>query len=441
MFARFGLMALMISLAAGCDEEAKASTGDDASDGTTMAYDDTDVLARLDALEAAVDTMQEGVEANAAAIAAIDTSVLSYRLDEVEEQIDLLGGDLDLTAINDQIAANTEAIAAVTDIVSTVDANTASIEILEETGFATTLWVTAQHYGSADDIENNAATIAANSTQMATNTESIASNAAEIAAITGAVDLYDLVANVADLDIRVSAIDESYVTETILAATVEGINASLATVTTAIDENYASIVGNLENTTTNTAKIEGNIINIDTNKSTIVDMTATVGENYTNILGLQTADDLHDDEIDSLFLSIDDMDTIPGLSSYLTVDESTHTVQFSGANVQLINGGDWDATSEKNGLGNLIIGYNEELMVWGDPLGWVAEDERSGSHNLVVGGHHSFTGSSGIVSGDANRLYASQTAAIGGNNILCTEGACVGWLYADGLTLEAAPTW
>ncbi len=67
------------------------------------------------------------------------------------------------------------------------------------------------------------------------------------------------------------------------------------------------------------------------------------------------------------------------------------TIRFTGVNVQVVNGlkstngfpFDPDSVDPLdtvvNGVGNLIVGYNE----LGNPLGF--GDDRTGSHNIVVG--------------------------------------------------------
>ena len=77
------------------------------------------------------------------------------------------------------------------------------------------------------------------------------------------------------------------------------------------------------------------------------------------------------------------------------------TLRISRINVQVVNG--LDATNgypadpdsidtldtRTNGLGNLIVGYNE--------LGTPGEDNRTGSHNLVVGHGNSYSSFGGWV--------------------------------------------
>ena len=71
----------------------------------------------------------------------------------------------------------------------------------------------------------------------------------------------------------------------------------------------------------------------------------------------------------------------------------TKTIRISGVNVQVVNG--VGATESSNGLGNLIVGYQE--------LGNEREsDDRTGSHYVVVGQKNNYTRFGGIVSGHSN---------------------------------------
>jgi hypothetical protein len=67
---------------------------------------------------------------------------------------------------------------------------------------------------------------------------------------------------------------------------------------------------------------------------------------------------------------------------------------ISGANLNIINGA--GSTQTANGLGNLIIGYNEAR---GSGL-----DFRGGSHNLVIGQQSNYTSFGGIIGGYQNTI-------------------------------------
>jgi hypothetical protein len=88
---------------------------------------------------------------------------------------------------------------------------------------------------------------------------------------------------------------------------------------------------------------------------------------------------------------------------------------ITGANLHLVNGlGSTTCTNEQfepipdcpNGLGNLIVGYNE--------IGEFRENIRTGSHNVVVGSENDFSCFGGIIVGLANTIsgdFASVSGA------------------------------
>ena len=66
------------------------------------------------------------------------------------------------------------------------------------------------------------------------------------------------------------------------------------------------------------------------------------------------------------------------------------------------------------GLGNLIVGYNELLRPRPPPSG--GTDIRTGSHNLVVGLHHSFSSFAGFVTGSSNFVTGAYASITGGTD-------------------------
>ena len=78
------------------------------------------------------------------------------------------------------------------------------------------------------------------------------------------------------------------------------------------------------------------------------------------------------------------------------------TVQFSGVNVQIVNGE--GKTASVNGEGNLVIGYDENAQ----------SRPQTGSHNLILGEQQEFTSFAGILSGFENAMTARFATAIGG---------------------------
>jgi hypothetical protein len=79
------------------------------------------------------------------------------------------------------------------------------------------------------------------------------------------------------------------------------------------------------------------------------------------------------------------------------------TVQFSGVNLQLVNGSGSETTL--NGEGNLVIGY--------DP----SPGAQTGSHNLVLGtNQQSDTSYGGIDAGEQNTISAATASVLGGSS-------------------------
>lgn len=86
------------------------------------------------------------------------------------------------------------------------------------------------------------------------------------------------------------------------------------------------------------------------------------------------------------------------------------TIRISGANLQIVSGvGTTDG--EINGLGNLIIGYNEERTP--DNGG----NDRSGSHMLVLGTEQNYTSFGGIVAGKQNTTSGTFSSILGGSEM------------------------
>ena len=84
-------------------------------------------------------------------------------------------------------------------------------------------------------------------------------------------------------------------------------------------------------------------------------------------------------------------------------------IVFEGANIHVRSGSgstNDGGTGEYLGLGNLIIGYNENCC--GGP------DNRVGSHNLVIGSLHQYTSYGGFVAGYRNELHAAYGTIAGG---------------------------
>jgi hypothetical protein len=91
------------------------------------------------------------------------------------------------------------------------------------------------------------------------------------------------------------------------------------------------------------------------------------------------------------------------LTLVTTADELPE-VRITGANLRLVNG--LGHTFTANGLGNLLVGYNEPRSR--------GTNTRTGSHNVVVGMRHNFSEYGGLVVGLANELNGPWAAVSGG---------------------------
>ncbi len=131
--------------------------------------------------------------------------------------------------------------------------------------------------------------------------------------------------------------------------------------------------------------------------------------------------------------------SVLALGPYLTVDTTKKLVLFQGVNLQLVNGA--NATNSRNGLGNLIIGYNlprndgryfcsdgqytDQGACEGANETW-AVSLKTGSHYFVIGDYNNYSQWGGLVVGSLNTSngpYASVSG--GGHNTASVIGASV----------------
>jgi hypothetical protein len=123
---------------------------------------------------------------------------------------------------------------------------------------------------------------------------------------------------------------------------------------------------------------------------------------------------------------------IDDLQTYVNVDDVSDpgrpVITVSGANLQIVNG--LGSTPTVNGVGNLIVGYDESMTglctimvnapLIDDAAGctggfWLsATPLKTGSHNVVVGAKHTYTSNSALVAGTANFSRAVGASITGG---------------------------
>jgi hypothetical protein len=97
--------------------------------------------------------------------------------------------------------------------------------------------------------------------------------------------------------------------------------------------------------------------------------------------------------------------------------------QIIGTNVSILDGS--GATESKTGLGNLIVGYNENGS---------NGDDQTGTHNLVVGRGHHYSSFGGLVAGEANSITGRFNSISGGTG----NSTAAFWSTVSGGTSNAA---
>lgn len=112
------------------------------------------------------------------------------------------------------------------------------------------------------------------------------------------------------------------------------------------------------------------------------------------------------------------IESLEGKTAAIDADDSA--VRFVGVNVY-VQDGSGATVGEGNGTGNLIIGYDE-----GDP------EDKTGSHNLVMGEGNQYLGSSGFVSG-RNSDIGDFGFVLGGLRNKATDGVIVGSGYGTSI--------
>ena len=117
----------------------------------------------------------------------------------------------------------------------------------------------------------------------------------------------------------------------------------------------------------------------------------TEGSTSSSLTSLITTVEDRVREVESLTTSFESrISSIETKTQSITMEESSRSLIITGVNLHSRNGK--GETWSTNGTGNLIVGYNESDQGEG-------EEDRSGSHNIVIGPYHSFPSFGGIVTG------------------------------------------
>jgi hypothetical protein len=109
------------------------------------------------------------------------------------------------------------------------------------------------------------------------------------------------------------------------------------------------------------------------------------------------------------------------LGPFVTVDPNPEigvigpNITFTGANIHIVSGsGMTNDNGNPRGLGNLIIGYDEDPALFGRSV--LNTGGRGGSHNLVIGSGHRFTMAAfgGLLAGELNTISNLGASVSGG---------------------------
>ena len=165
---------------------------------------------------------------------------------------------------------------------------------------------------------------------------------------------------------------------------------------------------------------------ITTLEAQVAALQQTVSTQAGQIAGLQSTVANQGTQITSLQKSV-----IP-LLTVVSFDPAHNLVQFRGVNVQIVNG--QGTTSTTNGVGNLIIGYNEDagnargtctVSIHGvsdtfEPVcindGGTFTRSLGGSHNVVIGVGHGYSSFGGMVVGQDNLVTGTFAVVSSGEN-------------------------
>jgi cell division protein FtsB len=158
------------------------------------------------------------------------------------------------------------------------------------------------------------------------------------------------------------------------------------------DKKIEALEAKLESLQATVSALESQIDTLQTGNATLQSQLAAVQSNHALLLGP--------------FVNVDPNPEIGVIGP---------NIIFSGANIHIVSGsGRTNDNGNRTGLGNLIIGYDEDpRMVLPNPL---QPGDRGGSHNLVIGSWHRFTQAAygGFVAGQANLITNVGASVIAG---------------------------
>jgi hypothetical protein len=192
------------------------------------------------------------------------------------------------------------------------------------------------------------------------------------------------------------------------------VNANFTAVETAVDDNDGRIAALEAALATLQATVTSQAATINILQKTALSQSSAITALQSNLAAVQSSQ-------------------VMALDPYLSVDTAGDPrgplVRLAGVNLQIVNG--LGGTDSVNGLGNLIIGYDEvniditlercsdgtydDQASCEDAKGIWSHSHKSGSHYLVAGSQDSYSQYGGIVTGYRNFVTGPYSSVTGGN--------------------------
>lgn len=198
--------------------------------------------------------------------------------------------------------------------------------------------------------------------------------------------------------------------ETVLATRIEDLETAIAALDALVAGNAQDILANENATIVNGANISNNVGNIASNNAALATNATAIAGNATGIANNVSQISTIGTTLTNQGVAISTLENsnVMDLEPYISVgtDISNFSAVFiSGVNLYIRNGTGRTTDGAVNGLGNLIVGYNE-LRGSGDV--------RSGSHNIVIGRENNYSSYGGLVAGYNNTTSNNYASVLGG---------------------------
>jgi hypothetical protein len=228
-------------------------------------------------------------------------------------------------------------------------------------------------------------------------------------------------------------------------------NANTPAVASQVNDNFSAVATGVNGNASDIANVQTLITSL---QNTVSTLQTTVNDQANTITTLQGSISDQASTITTLQGTINtqastisalqnDLDVVEG-NSVLALDgklvsitdpaTGQPTARFTGVNVQVVN--NTGSSFSNNGLGNLIIGYNnyadtrefcsdgqyETADTCLSPNVWAA-NQRTGSHNLILGEYNAYSRYGGLLAGMHNVINGANASVTGGRESIASGQA------------------